>query len=306
MSDTMPIDANTVALSNPDKLFFPDDGITKGDLIAYYRRIAPRMLPYLDGRPLTLHRFPNGIAEGGFIQQQASAYFPDWITRVTVPKTAGTITHVVADSPATLVYLANQGVITLHAWLSRVDKPRHPDRLIFDLDPPGKSGAGGFDRVRAAARAVRTLLDELELPAYLMTTGSRGLHVVTPLDRSADFEAVRAFARDLAQRVAGRFPDELTVEQRKNKRKGRVFIDTLRNAYGQTAVAPFAVRALPKAPVATPLHWDELDDADLHPQRYTIRNLFGRIERGPDPWAGMARAACSIDRAARRLAERGE
>ena len=288
----------TVEVSSPDKVLFPESGLTKGDLVDYYRRVAEWMVPYLKDRPLTLHRFPDGIDHAGFVQQHAPDYYPDWIARATVEKEeGGTVTHAVASDAASLVYLANQNVITPHVWLSRVDRPRHPDRLIFDLDPPG----GDFDAVRRAAFAVRELLEELGLPAFVMATGSKGLHVVTPLDRRADFDAVRDFVRDASEVLAQRYPADLTVEQRKAKREGRVFLDPLRNTYAHTAVAPYAVRAKPGAPVATPLDWDEVKDPKMQPGRYTIENLFRRLARKEDPWAGMGRRACGLTAARRRL-----
>ncbi len=280
----------TVEASNEDKLLFPDDGLTKGDLIAYYDRIAPMMLPHLRERPLALHRYPDGIHRAGFVQQACPDYFPAWIARATVDKEGGTITHAVCNHRAALVYLANQGVVTPHVWLSRTDRPRHPDRLVFDLDPPDDDTG----LVRDAARAVRALLDDLGLPAYVMTTGSRGLHVVTPLDRSADYDTVRAFARDAADLLTHRHPDLLTTEPRRADRRGRLYLDTLRNAYGQTTVPPYAVRPRPGAPVATPLHWAEVDDPTLASDRYTIRNLFRRLAQVDDPWAGLARHAHAL------------
>ncbi|HLA64541.1 MAG TPA: non-homologous end-joining DNA ligase [Rhodothermales bacterium] len=293
----MPSPQRPPEVTHPERVLFPESGITKGDLVDYYRRIADRMLPHVEGRPLVLNRYPEGIEEAGFIQQHLSASAPDWLGRVTVEKEGGTVTHAVADSAAALVYLANQSVVTLHVWLSRMDRLHHPDRMIFDLDPPGED----FEPVRRAARAVRSLLDEVGLPAFLMTTGSSGLHVVTPLDRRADFDTVRAFARDAADVLAARFPDLLTAEQRKAKREGRVFLDTLRNTYAHTAVAPYAVRALPGAPVATPLAWDELARPDLDARRYTVRNVFRRLARKADPWATMEKEATGLEEARRLL-----
>ncbi|HEX9953205.1 MAG TPA: non-homologous end-joining DNA ligase [Rubricoccaceae bacterium] len=295
---------HTVEVTNPDRVLFPDIGLTKGDLADYYHRIADRMLPYLRGRPLTLIRHPEGIGGEGFVQQHAPAYYPEWVVRADVEKEAGgSVTHVVADNAATLIYLANQSVVTPHAWLSRVDRPRHPDRMTLDLDPPGHGdGSGaGFEAVRFAARAVRDLLVEVGLPAFLMATGSSGLHVVIPLDRTADFDTVRALARDLSAELARRHPDALTAEQRKAERGGRVFLDTLRNTYAHTAVPPYAVRPLPGAPVATPLAWEELADPTLHAGRTTVGTVFERLAQIEDPWAGMARRACGIARARRRL-----
>lgn len=298
---TIRVGRRKIELSNRDKIFFPDAGLTKGDLVQYYQRIAETMLPYLRGRPLTLHRFPDGIEEEGFYQQQASDYFPDWIERATVDKEGGTVTHVVCNDATTLAYLAGQAVVTAHAWLSRVDRPHHPDRMVFDFDPPESGSDSDFEAVRTGARAVKELLTELRLPAYLMTTGSRGLHVVTPLDRSADFDTVRAFARGIAAVAGERYPEQLTTRHRKEKREGKVFVDTTRNAYAQTAVAPYAVRARPGAPVATPLDWDELGHHDLHARRYTIGNIFRRLSQKTDPWKNINRHGRAITEPSRRL-----
>lgn len=287
---TLHVGSYTIETSSEDKVLFPESGITKGDLIAYYRRIGDVLLVHLRRRPLTLHRFPDGLGGDGFFQQRAPAYFPDWIDRVTVETAAGSIPHAAANKIATLVYLANQAAITLHAWLSRADALRQPDQLVFDLDPSGSD----FARVREAAQVVRTALDDAGLVPFVMTTGSSGLHVRAPLRRGLDFDAVRAVARQWADRLADRHPTLLTTEQRKAKRRGRVFLDTLRNAYGQTAVAPYSVRAREGAPVATPLTWNELDAAVLTPQRYTIKNIFRRLGRKGDPWADMHRHARSL------------
>jgi bifunctional non-homologous end joining protein LigD len=282
-----------VETSSDDRRVFPDDGLTKADVIEYYRRVAPFMLPYLAGRPLTMHRFPGTIYDGGFFHQNAPQHFPEWIRRVTVEKQDGHIEHVVCDSPATLVYLANQNCLTPHVWLSTTEHLQRPDRLIFDLDPL----ADEFEPVRRGAVALRHLLGELGLESFVMTTGSSGLHVTVPLDATLAFDDVRAFARDVAVALVRHEPDELTFEQRKEKRQGRVFVDTLRNAYGQTAVPPYAVRARPGAPVAAPLAWDELDDPTLHPRIFTVQNLFDRIERRGDPWNRLEGRAQSLRQA---------
>ncbi len=289
--------SHTVELSNPDKLLFPNDGITKSDLITYYRDVADAMLPHLRDRPLMMHRYPDGIDADGFYQKQIGEYFPDWIDRIEVSKEDGTKTHVVCNNAATLVYLANQGCISPHVWLSRVDRLNCPDQLIFDLDPPGND----FEPVRFAAQRLNELLGELELPSYLKTTGSRGLHVVIPLDRSADFDAVRTFARELASLLADREPKRLTVEQRKDKRQGRLYLDTGRNAYAQTAVAPYAVRPLANAPVATPLDWTELSDKQVDARTYTMKNILRRLGQKRDPWQDIRRHAISLDTARERL-----
>ena len=190
-------------------------------------------------------------------------------------------------------------MVTPHTWLSRVDRLDCPDQLIFDLDPP----RGDLDAVRTAARALREILEEVGLVAFVKSTGSRGLHVVSPLDRSANFDAVRGFARDVAEVVAARDPARLTTEQRKEKRRGRLYLDTARNAYAQTAVAPYAVRARPGAPVAVPLTWDEVGRKDFHPERYTVENVFRRLSRKGDPWADIGRRARSLSQPRGRLDE---
>jgi len=288
----------TIQLTHPEKIYFPGQPpITKRELAEYYAAVASHMIPLTRNRPAMLHRFPDGIGAPGFFQKEVSDWFPDWIARATVPKAGGKVTHVQCNDAATLVYLAGQGCITPHVWLSRVDKPRHPDRLIFDLDPPR-----GFSQARHAARAVHQLLDQLGLASGIMTTGSRGLHVVVPLDRAADFDAVRAFAWDVANLLIRRHPAELTVETRIAKRGGRLFLDTTRNAYAQTGVAPFAVRARPGAPVATPIFWEELDDPKLDAETFRLTNVLDRIDSA-DPWKTLLRRRQGLGRAARRLKE---
>jgi bifunctional non-homologous end joining protein LigD len=289
---TITLDGRTIELSNLDKVLFPKAGLTKGDLIAYYRRIAPTMLPHIGGRALSFQRFPDGIQAGGFFQKNASDHFPDWIPRARLSKEDGAVDHVVARDAATLAYLANQACITLHVSLARAERPRHPDRLVIDLDPSDAA----FAKVRRAARWAKDLLEEIELVPFVQATGSRGLHVWVPLDGAADFDEVAGFAGRLAKVLERRHPDALTTSQRKAGRGDRVFLDVLRNAYGQTAVAPYSVRARPTAPVATPLDWSELDDAQLTPDRYTITNIFRRLGQKRDPWAG-------IDAQARRLGD---
>ncbi|MQS17054.1 ATP-dependent DNA ligase [Streptomyces kaniharaensis] len=295
----------TIDLGRPDKVLFPEDGITKAELADYYRAVARRMLPHLRGQPLMLERHPDGIDDPGFMQKDVPDHFPEWIHRAELPKQDGTVTYAVCDDTATLLYLADQACITPHRFLSRADRPDHPDRLVFDLDPPPAFGGGtptgeDFTPVREAACLLHELLDELRLPSTVMTTGSRGLHVLVPLDRQAPFDDVRAFARDLAELLAARHPDRLTTEARKNARRGRLYLDTQRNVYAQTAVTPYAVRALPGAPVAAPVAWAEVDDPDLTAQRWTIATVDRLLKE--NPWQDGPRRGRSLDLARRRLA----
>lgn len=293
------VGGHTIVIGNADKILFPEDGFTKWDMVEYYRRIAPVMLPHMQGRPVTMLRLPDGINGESFYHKETPDYFPSWIKRAPMPKEDGVTNYVVCDNTATLVYLADQACITPHLWLSRYDKPDNPDLLIFDLDPSGP----GFEPVRQAALVLKELLAGLGLAVFVKTTGSRGVHVVSPLDRSADFDSVRTFAEEVAQFLAGLDPKNLTVEQRKEKRRGRVFIDTLRNSYAATAVAPYALRARNGAPVATPITWEELKDPKLGPQSYNLRNIFGRLEAGKDPWVGIWSKAGSIDQPWKKLKE---
>jgi bifunctional non-homologous end joining protein LigD len=301
----------TVELSNTGKVFFPGDGITKGDLIEYYREVADRMLPYLAGRPVSMARYPDGITGQRIVQKNVPDYFPDWVSRITVPKQGGTVHHVLADKPATLVYLANQACIEPHIFLSRTSNTSGssessdpgqldcPDQLVIDFDPPG---AEDFDAARQAALWLRALLeDELGATSFVKTTGGKGLHVHLPLDRKAGFDEVREFAVGLAAVLAARHPDVLTTEQRKDSRGNRVYLDIMRNAYAQTVVAPYAVRAREGATVATPLHWDEVEDKNLEPGAFSLRTVPGRLAGTPDPWAGMARRRYGLARLRQRL-----
>ncbi|MFJ2157263.1 MULTISPECIES: non-homologous end-joining DNA ligase [unclassified Streptomyces] len=302
MADTQAVRAGRRSLTvhRPDKVLFPADGngkeYTKGDLVAYYRAVAPFMVPHLRGRPLMLERHPDGIDGPRFMQKNVPEHYPDWIKRVEVAKEGGTVTHLVCDDTATLVYLADQACVTPHRWLSRAGSEHRPDRLVFDLDP---QTGDDFPAVRQAALLLRELLDELRLPSAPMTTGSRGLHLVVPLDGRQDFDAVRAFAKDVADHLAEAHPGQLTTAARKKDRGERLYLDIQRNGYAQTAVAPYAVRAKPGAPVAVPISWDQLDDPDLDARRWTIADAVEQART--NPWAGLASRGRSLTPAARRL-----
>lgn len=292
------IGPRSIELTSTDKVLFPEDGITKGDLIGYYKRIANIMLPYMRGRPVMMHRFLQGIKHEGFYQKEVGDYFPEWLKRISMKKVeGGSTTYLVCDDAATLVYLAEQDCITPHVWLSRIDQPDNPDLLIFDLDPSDSD----FEPVRRVAFSLRDLLSQIGMVVFVKTTGSRGLHVTVPLDRSSSFNQVRTFAEDVAKLLASRHSEHMTIEQRRDKRRGRVYIDTMRNSYGQTAVAPYAVRAKPGAPMATPLDWEELKNPGLNSQSYTLTNIFKRLDQNGDPWVGIWHAACSLDKPRRHL-----
>jgi bifunctional non-homologous end joining protein LigD len=288
-----------VKITRPDKVLFPKDGITKRELVDYYRHITSWMLPHMRGRPLTLERFPDGIDRMRLIQKSVSAYYPEWIKTVTVKKVGGTVRHVLCEDEATLAYLANQACITPHIWLSRTDAIEFPDQMVFDLDP----SSDDFSPVKATAQALRKILQQLRLPVYLKTSGSRGLHVVVPLRRDSDFDSVRTFARRIAELAVDEDPKHRTLEARKNERRGRVYIDTNRNAYAQTVAPAYAVRPRPGAPVSVPLDWHELNKKDLRPDGVTIRTVFARLERAENPWNDFWHKAVSLKKTHSRLEE---
>jgi bifunctional non-homologous end joining protein LigD len=280
---TIKVGRSTIVTARTDTILFPSEGITKGDLIKYYAHIAPVILPHIKNRPISMQRFPNGIEEESFYQKDAPDYFPSWIKRQPIAKHDGIVNYVVVNNAQTLVYLANQACIVIHTWLSKIDKPYYPDRIIFDLDPSYPN----FDLVRKAARILHDFLEQLGIEPFIMTTGSRGVHVVIPIVRSYTFETTRTFAQNIGSFLVTRYPELFTIEIRKEKRGRRIFIDTLRNAFGQTGVAPYSVRAKPRASIATPLFWHEIDHASLRPDLYTIKNIQKRLETYGDPWESM-------------------
>jgi bifunctional non-homologous end joining protein LigD len=291
------IGSHKIGITRPEKVLFPEDGITKGELIEYYAGIAPRILPHLRNRPLTLERYPDGIHKQRIFQKEVSSYFPQWIRRVAVKKVGGVVNQLVCNDIATLVYIANQACVTPHIFLSRIDKLDVPDQMVLDLDPQGED----FELVRSTALAFKKLLDDLELPAYLKTTGSRGLHVVVPLQRREGFDTVRDFARELARIVVSQAPEERTLESLKVNRGGRVFIDTNRNAYAQLVAPAYVVRARKGAPVSVPLDWSELKKKNLRSDGVTIRTIFDRLAKVGDPWEDFWRRGVSLAKARRKL-----
>jgi bifunctional non-homologous end joining protein LigD len=285
-------------LSSPGKLLFPGDGITKAELAGYYERVADWMVPHVKDRPLSLQRFPDGIDGEGFFQKNTPAHYPDWIKRVEVPKEGGSVVHAVVTDGETLAYLVGQNTITPHVWLSRADRIHQPDRMVVDLDPPP---GGEFAAVRRAARQAGELLREIGLEPFAQVTGSKGIHVWTPVRRHADFEEVKEFSNRFAEVLAARHPDELTTKFRKAGRGGRILVDVLRNRYAQTAVPPYAVRPRPGAPVATPIAWEELSDSKLRPDRWTVANVLRRLAAKGDPWADIASLARGLSRPRKQL-----
>jgi bifunctional non-homologous end joining protein LigD len=275
------INGHLITVTHPDKLLFPDDGITKSELVDYYCRIAERMLPHVRDRPIHMNRFPNGIGGIAIQQKRIPESFPAWITRATVDlHRGGVITHAVIDSAATLAYLVNYNMVSVHVWQSRAQAPDRPDQVVFDLDP----ASDDFSLVRSTARALRQLLEGIGLNPFIKTTGSRGLHVVVPISVGPDFETVHLFAERVAQRLAATDPERLTTEFVKQKRGGRLFLDVNRNGYAQTAVAPYSVRERRGAPVAMPIEWSELDVDTLRSDTVNIGNVWEWVRERHDAW----------------------
>jgi bifunctional non-homologous end joining protein LigD len=277
-------------ITHPEKLMFPDDGITKGELAAYYETIAPYMLPHLSGRPITMERYHRGIAAEGFFQKDVTKGFPKWLERVEVPKKGGTVHHPLAGDVKSLLWLANQNTVTPHVWTSRAPDLLHPDVCVFDLDPAVDNPA----EVRAAALQLRELLRELGLRSWVKTSGSKGFHIAVPLDREAEFGEVGMFAHQVGKVLVSRDPSRLTQEFSKADRGGRILVDTGRNGYSATFAAAYAVRAKPGAPVSAPCTWEEMERGDVAPRTFTLRTMAARTAIVGDLWADMSAHPQSI------------
>ena len=289
---TARVDGREVSLSNLDKVLFPDVGITKGEVVRHHLDLADRLLPHLRDRYLVLRRYPDGIDHDGFFQKQAPDHLPDWIRTARIDKREGGSTdHIVCDDAATLAVVANLGTIELHTLLAPVGRPSHPDRLIIDLDPSTED----LSPVVEGARALRRLLRSLDVRATVSSTGSRGVHVHVLLDGEATFDDTRELAGRLADAVVDAHPDRFTTAHRKADRGDRLFLDVLRNGYGQHAVVPFSLRARPGAPVSVPLRWSEATSSSFDPRHTTLRTVQRRLAaQRSDPWTGRERHRYSV------------
>jgi len=280
-------------ISHPDKVLFPDDGITKRELAAYYEAIAPFMLPHLRGRPLTMERYPAGIERQGFWQKDVSKGFPEWLERVEVPKKDGVVHHPVVTDLQSLLWTVNQNTITHHVWSSRVPDLKHPDVCVFDLDP----STDDVEAVRRAAIDLRDLLEKLTLQSWIKTTGSKGFHIVVPLDGKTPIGQVARFAGAVGKVFVGLRPDALTQEFAKVDRRGRIYVDTGRNGYHSTFAAAYTVRARRGAPVSAPCTWTEVERGEVEPASFTVRHILERVRKIGDVWAEMRERGTSLKRA---------
>jgi bifunctional non-homologous end joining protein LigD len=278
-------------ITHPDKILFPADGITKGELASYYESIAPVMLPHLRRRPITMERFHRGIGAPGFFQKDVVKGFPEWLKRVEVPKHGGTVHHPIANDVRSLLWLANQNSITIHVWPSRTPNLYNPDICIFDLDP---SNEDDLDTLRTVALKLRELLSELGLPSWIKTSGSKGFHIAVPLNGKSEFGEVARFAHTVGRILVSRDPDHLTQEFHKVDRGGRILVDTGRNGYSATYAATYTVRARPGAPVSAPCTWEEIERGEVGPKAFTLRTMAQRIAATGDLWADMLKKKQSL------------
>lgn len=277
-------------ITHPDKVMFPDDGITKGDLAAYYEAMAAVILPHLRGRPLTMERYPGGIGAKGFWQKDVSKGFPEWLQRVEVPKKDGVVNYPVVTDLRSLLWVTNQNTITQHVWVSRLPDLNYPDLCVFDLDP----SKDDVKSVRAAAVGLRDLLAQLGLPSWVKTTGSKGFHIVVPIDGKTPMGAVVRFANAVGTFFISLAPDQLTQEFSKVDRRGRIYVDTGRNGYSATFAAAYTVRAKPHAPVSAPCTWEEIERGQVKPDTFTLRNMPQRVAKVGDLWADMRKRGRSL------------
>jgi len=286
-----------VVITHPEKVLFPDDGITKGELAAYYEMMAPFILPHIVKRPLTMERFPAGIGKKGFIQKDVSTGFPNWLQRVDVPKKDGVVHYPIVTDKESLLWVVNQNCITPHVWISRAPELFYPDMCVFDLDP----SVDDRHMLNTAAVSVRDVLAELGLPSWVKTSGSKGFHIVVPLDGKSEMGEVYSFANSVGTLLVKRDPKNLTQEFHKADRGTRILVDTGRNGWSATHAAVYAVRPKPGAPVSAPCTWDEVERGEVEPRTFTVRNMAARIERVGDLWSEMRKRRRSLKRAIARL-----
>jgi bifunctional non-homologous end joining protein LigD len=277
-------------ITHPEKVLFPDDGITKGEMAAYYEAIAPVMLPHIVGRPVTMERFHRGIGEKGFFQKNVVKGFPPWLERVEVGKKGGTVHHPVVRDARGLIWMANQNSITPHVWTSRAPRVEFPDICIFDLDPSDEDEP----RVRAAALFLRDLLAEFGLRSWVKTTGSKGFHIAVPLDGKSTYGPAAHFAHRIGELMVQRDPKNFTREFYKVDRDGRILVDTGRNEYSATFAAAYAVRARRGAPVSAPCSWSEIEAGTVGPRTFHVRNMEKRIAEVGDLWGDLLECRQSL------------
>ena len=285
-------------ITHPDKVLFPDDGITKGELAAYYEAIAPIILPHISARPITMERYPAGIGKKGFWQKDVSKGFPPWLERIAVPKKDGTVHHPLVSDTRSLLWVTNQNTITQHVWTSRAPNLYYPDVCVFDLDPSREDEP---DELRAAALALREILKELGLVTWVKTSGSKGFHILVSLDGSARMGEVARFAHAIGALLVAQQPERFTQEFSKVDRGGRILVDTGRNGYSATFAAAYTVRAKRGAPISAPCTWTEVERGDVQPRTFTLRTMADRVATVGDLWSDLHERGSSLRQPIERL-----
>ena len=290
---------HTVTISNRQKIYWPGEGFTKGNVIDYYDKIAELILPHLKGRPLSLKRNPNGIKDSGFYHKDAGENAPGYadVFKVKAESNNKIIDYIVCNNKATLLYVANLGCIEINPWNSTTKKPDHPTWMVIDIDP---SDQNTFAEVVDTALATKMILDKAGIKSYCKTSGSSGLHVYTPLKNKYDYNTVRDFAHIVASLVQEQLPNTTTLERSLIKRGPKIYVDYLQNRTGQTLASVYSIRPVPGASVSTPLEWKEVDHK-LSPKQFTIQNIFARIKKKGDLFAGVLNESNSITTALKRL-----
>jgi bifunctional non-homologous end joining protein LigD len=284
-------------ITHPEKILFPDDGITKGEFAAYHEAIAPLMVPHLRARPITMERYPDGIGEKGFFHKDVSRAFPAWLDRVEVPKKDGTVHHPIVTDTRSLLWVVNQNCITPHVAVARAPDLLHPDLCVFDLDPSEDDD----DALRTATLLVRDLLAELGLASWVKTTGSKGFHLVVPLDGKTHTGPVSGFAHGVGALLVARHPGTFTQEFHKVDRGRRILIDTGRNEFSATFAAVYAVRPKPGAPVSAPCTWQEVERGTVAPRTFALRTMAARVAQVGDVWSDLHQHGHSLRGAIDRL-----
>lgn len=300
--EVVEIEGRVLALSNLEKEMWPGENITKAHLIKYYVEMAPVLLPYIRNRPLVMKRYPDGIGGQYFYQKECPPYAPDWVETYPVRHTRKVINYIVCNDTPTLAWMAGQGCLEIHAWLSRVDNIDCPDLAVFDLDP---AEGVPFRVVRQVALIVRRLLEQFNITGFPKTSGSSGMHVFIPLEDRYSFPRVTAMMKYLAHMILRAHPDLVTVERSKARRKGKVYLDYLQNGRGKTMAFPYSLRPLPGAPVSTPLTWEEVESGDFAPGSINMRNVGQRVSRQGDPFAGIFTARQDLDQLLEELVPAG-
>lgn len=278
------INGRVLTLSNLDKMMWPAENITKAHMIKYYVEMAPYLLPYIYNRPLVMKRYPDGIEGGSFYQKECPDYAPEWVETFAVHHTRKVVKYIICNDTATLAWMAGQGCIEIHGWLSRLDNIENPDFAVIDLDP----GEGvSFKSVKRVSLIVRETLGEFGITGFPKTSGSSGMHIFIPLEPEYSYARVTAAMKYLAGQILRLYPGIVTIERSKAKRKGKVYIDYLQNGRGKTMAFPYSLRPLPGAPVSTPLTWEEVGNRGIYPGRFNIFNIKDRLAEAGDPYKNI-------------------